>query len=382
MGPLSDLKIIEFAGIGPGPMAATLFADLGATVLRIERTAPVDLGTPKGPVKFQLLRRSREAIALDLKDPKALELVLELVAQADALIEGFRPGVMERLGLGPGICLERNARLVYGRMTGWGQDGPLSRSAGHDINYISITGVLNAIGRKDQPPSIPLALVGDMAGGAMFLVAGLLAGIHEARRSGKGQVVDASIAEGVASLATAFYGSWASGMWNAERGTNVLDSGAPFYDVYECLDGKWISIGPIESRFHRDLLQQLGLSVEKFDRHLDRSVWPQLREAYARTFRQRTREQWCELLEGKDVCFAPVLSMDEAPRHPHFQARGTFVEIDGVTQPMPTPRFSKTPCAIPRAPKEPSPLNFGPALFEWLPQERIGHWAKALRPDA
>ena len=379
MGPLSDLKIIELAGIGPGPMAATMLADLGATVLRIDRTTPADLGTPKGPTRFNLLCRSRETIALDLKDPAAIELVLELVGEADALIEGFRPGVTERLGLGPQACMARNPRLVYGRITGWGQDGPLAQAAGHDINYISITGALDAIGRKGQPPSIPLALLGDMAGGGMFLVAGVLAGIHEARRSGKGQVVDAAISDGVAVLATAFYGSVASGGWSSERGTNILDSGAPFYDVYECQDGKWISIGPIEARFHALLLEKLGLPAGEFGPHLDRGGWPRAREAFARVFKTRTRQQWCELLEGTDVCFAPVLSFAEAPRHPHFVARGTFVDVGGVVQPMPAPRFSRTPCATPRTPRDPTPDGFARALSGWLPDARIEHWQAAAQ---
>ncbi|HPU50829.1 MAG TPA: CaiB/BaiF CoA-transferase family protein [Burkholderiaceae bacterium] len=378
MGPLSDLKIIELAGIGPGPMAATVLADMGATVLRIDRTVPADLGVPKGATRFNLLRRSRETIALDLKDPRAIELVLDLVGQADALIEGFRPGVTERLGLGPEVCLARNPRLVYGRMTGWGQTGPLAQAAGHDINYIAITGVLEAIGRKDQPPSVPLALMGDMAGGAMYLVAGILAALHETSRSGHGQVVDAAIAEGAAALATAFYGSRAAGRFNLERGTNVIDSGAAFYDVYECADGRYISIGPIEAKFHRELLQRLGLAPDAFDPHLDPAQWPRAREAFTQIFRTSTRQAWCELLEGTDVCFAPVLNFDEAPSHPHFVARGSFVDVDGVVQPMPAPRFSRTPSAVPRTPVDPARETFARSLQGWLPNEAIARWDAAF----
>jgi len=378
LGPLSDLKIVELAGIGPGPMAATVLADLGATVLRIDRTVPADLGVPKGPIRSNLLMRNREAIALDLKDPRAIELVLDLVAQADALIEGFRPGVTERLGLGPDACFARNPRLAYGRITGWGQSGPLAHAAGHDINYIALTGVLDAIGRKDQPPSPPLALMGDMAGGAMFLVTGLLAAIHESRRSGRGQVVDAAIAEGAASLATAFYGSLAAGRFNLERGTNVLDSGAPFYDAYECADGRYISIGPIEAKFHRELLERLGLAPDEFGPHLDPAQWPRARETFARIFRTRTRDAWCELLEGTDVCFAPVLNFEEAPKHPHFVARGSFVDVGGVVQPMPAPRFSRTPCAAPTEPRNPSPETFARSLSGWLPQAEVERWRATL----
>ncbi|MBB2919332.1 crotonobetainyl-CoA:carnitine CoA-transferase CaiB-like acyl-CoA transferase [Cupriavidus alkaliphilus] len=373
------MKIIELAGIGPGPMAATILAGMGATVLRIDRTVAADLGTPKGALKYQLLRRSRDNIALDLKDSKAIELVLDLVEKADVLIEGFRPGVTERLGLGPDACLSRNPRLVYGRMTGWGQDGPLAQAAGHDINYISITGVLDAIGRKEQPPAIPLALLGDMAGGAMFLVAGVLAALHEAGRSGKGQVVDAAIAEGAANLATSFYGSVASGSWSLERGTNTLDSGAPFYDVYQCQDGKWISIGPIEARFHQQLLERLNLQPEAFGRHLERNNWPRLREAFTQAFRARTRDEWCARLEGTDVCFAPVLNFREAPQHPHLKARGSFVEVAGVVQPMPAPRFSRTPNPVPRAPEQATPMNFAHALGKWFPETEVRRWQAALQ---
>lgn len=370
MGPLAGLKVIEFAGIGPAPMAAMQLADLGATVLRIDRREPADLGVPR-PLRYNLLLRNREAIALDLKDAKSVELVHELIAEADVLIEGFRPGVMERLGLGPDACLERNPRLVYGRMTGWGQDGPLAHAAGHDINYIALTGVLNAIGRKGQPPVAPLALVGDFGGGAMFLVMGVLAALLHARSTGLGQVVDAAVVEGASSLATAFYGLSAGGQWSGERGTNILDSGAPHYDCYECLDGRYISIGPIEARFHADLLRRLGLDEARGGVPGDRSSWERMRGEFQRVFKTRTQAQWCELLEGSDVCFAPVLSFDEAPHHPHLKARGSFVEVDGVFQPAPAPRFSATPSKVPTAPRMSSGTA---ALSSWLSLERIEHW--------
>jgi len=285
---------------------------------------------------------------------------------------------MERLGLGPDVCLARNPRLVYGRITGWGQHGPLAHAAGHDINYIALSGTLHAIGRRGQPPTPPMALLGDMAGGGMFLVTGVLAALHERTRSGLGQVVDAAICEGAAALATASFGSVAGGTQNEERGTNIVDSGAPFYDVYECQDGKWISIGPIEARFHRELLERLGLPATQPVSHMDRGHWEAAREVFTRTFRTRTRDQWCELLEGSDVCFAPVLSFKEAPDHPHFVSRGSFVEVAGVRQPMPAPRFSRTPSAVPRVPQAPDPARFGQALSGWLASERIDQWRSRL----
>ena len=374
MGPLAGIKIIELAGIGPGPMAAMQLADMGATVLRIERREAADLGV-KRPLKFNLLLRNRPSIALDLKEPDAIRLVLDLVSEADALIEGFRPGVTERLGLGPDICLARNPRLVYGRMTGWGQSGPLAQAAGHDINYISLTGALRAIGRKDQPPTVPLALVGDFGGGAMFLVMGVLAALLNARATGQGQVVDAAIVDGAASLATGFYGLSAAGQWNDERGSNILDSGAPFYDVYECSDGQWISIGPIEGRFHADLLRRLDIDPSTIGGQFDEAAWPQAKAAYERVFKTRTRSEWCELLEGTDVCFAPVLSFEEAADHPHLKARGTLIEIDGVVQPAPAPRFERTSAQTPKPPQ--APLRGAAAqqlLAQWLSPDRCETW--------
>lgn len=372
-GPLAGIRIIELAGIGPCPMAAMLLADMGATVLRIERRETVDLGL-KRPLKFNLLLRSRESVALDLKDPRAVALVLELVGQADALIEGFRPGVAERLGLGPQPCLARNPKLVYGRMTGWGQSGPLARAAGHDINYIALSGALNVIGRRGQPPSIPPALVGDMGGGATFLVMGVLAAIIQARVSGQGQVVDAAIVDGAASLATSVAGLHAAGQWNSERGGNMLDSGAAFYEVYECSDGRFISIGPIEARFHALLLEHLDLPPETFgpDR-LDPATWPEAKAVFARIFKTRTCDEWCARLEGTDVCFAPVLDFREAAAHPHLRARQTYVEVDGVPQPAPAPRFSRTPSAQPTPPRAPSGAR---ALHGWLDEARRVYWTE------
>ncbi len=373
MGPLSGVKVIELAGIGPGPMAAMLLADMGATVLRIERKEPADLGV-KRPLKYNLLLRNRKSIALDLKDPESVQLVLDLIKESDALIEGFRPGVTERLGLGPDVCLKANPKLVYGRITGWGQHGPLAHAAGHDLNYIALTGALDAIGRKGQPPSIPLALLGDFGGGALYLAMGVLAGIIEARQSGQGQVVDAAIVDGVASMATAFFGMAAGGIWQAERGSNILDSGAPFYDVYQCKDGLWISVGPIEARFHADLLQRLDLDPTEFGNHLDATNWPTMRAKLAQVFSTRTRDAWCELLEGTDACFAPVLSFAEAPGHSHLKARNTFIEVDGVTQPAPAPRFSRTPSGKPRPAQEPTAASMEEVLAQWLPQAQLQAW--------
>lgn len=373
MGPLAGVKIIELAGIGPGPMAAMLLADMGATVLRIERRETVELGVKK-PLKYNLLLRNRQAIALDLKDPAAVALVHELLDDADALIEGFRPGVTERLGLGPDDCLVRNPRLVYGRITGWGQDGPLAKAAGHDINYIALTGVLNAIGRKGQLPAVPLALLGDMSGGALYLALGVLAGLLEARASGQGQVVDAAIVDGTASMATVFYGLVGAGSWNPERASNVLDSGAHFYDVYPCADDKLISIGPIEGRFHAELLHQLQIDPAQIGEQNDPRNWPQARALFAEAFRSHPRQYWCERLEGSDVCFAPVLSFAEAPQHPHLKARGSFIDVDGVIQPAPAPRFSRTRAATPTPPQSASVSNAAQALQGWTTDARIAQW--------
>jgi crotonobetainyl-CoA:carnitine CoA-transferase CaiB-like acyl-CoA transferase len=362
------MRIVELAGIGPGPVAAMLLADLGATIIRVDRKVPSEVGEPR-PLRYDLNLRNRESIRVDLKDPAAVELVLELVQSADALIEGFRPGVTERLGLGPSACLARNPRLVYGRVTGWGQDGPLAQAAGHDINYIAITGLLHAIGRRGEAPTIPLNVVGDYAGGSMYLALGILAGVLEARTSGKGQVVDAAIVDGVASLTTVLTGMRAAGMTSAERGSNLLDSGAPFYEVYECADGEYVSIGPIEAKFYRQLLERLDLvDAPALQRQRDTASWPDAKRAFADKFKTKTRAEWTLLLEGSDVCFAPVLDIDEAFEHPHLKARGTFVEVAGVMQAAPAPRFSRTPAVTPRPPAEPDAVA---ALAGWIADDRV-----------
>ena len=367
MGPLKGMRIVELAGIGPGPMCAMLLADLGATVLRVDRKQQIDLGTPR-PLEFNLLLRNRKAIAVDLKQRAAVELVLDLVGRADALIEGFRPGVAERLGLGPTECLSRNPKLVYGRMTGWGQSGPLAGAAGHDLNYIALTGALHAIGREGAPPTPPLNLLGDYAGGSLYLAMGMLAAIIEARQSGQGQVVDAAIVDGTASLMTSVFGMFAARLCSLERGTNSLDSGAHYYDVYECADGLWISIAPIEERFYSELLKIVGIPAEEIGTQRDKKNWARGKELFARAFKTKTREEWCKLLEGTDACFAPVLSMAEAPLHPHLQARHTFVEVGGITQPAPAPRFSRT---IPDAPTPPQPPDADRALEGWVASEAV-----------
>ena len=364
-GPLAGVRILELAGIGPGPFAAMLLADMGAEVVRVDRAQAVRDGGAPAPV--DPLLRGRRSIAVDLKSPDGVEALLQMVASADALIEGFRPGVTERMGLGPEVCLSRNPRLVYGRMTGWGQEGPYASTAGHDINYIALAGALEGVGRKDQPPTPPLNLVGDFGGGAMFLAFGVVCGILEARSTGEGQVVDAAMVDGAAALMSMFYGMKAMGMWGPERGTNLLDSGAHFYDVYECADGGYVSIGSIEPQFYAELLRLTGLE-DAWEGDLpsqhDRSQWPALKERLAAIFRTRTRDEWCAVMEGTDVCFAPVLSLDEAHAHPHMAARGTFTEVAGVRQPAPAPRFSRTPGAIERPPSSPG-QHTDEVLVDW-----------------
>jgi crotonobetainyl-CoA:carnitine CoA-transferase CaiB-like acyl-CoA transferase len=375
-GPLAGVRIIELAGVGPGPMCAMLLADLGATVLRIDRKEPAGLGIRR-PLKYDLLLRNRKSIALDLKDSRAIEVVLQLVARADALIEGFRPGVTERLGLGPDVCHVRNPKLIYGRMTGWGQTGPLAKRAGHDIGYISITGVLNAIGRQDAPPSIPLNLVGDYAGGSLYLALGILAALYEAQHSGQGQVIDAAIVDGTASLATTFFGMYAAGMLSPLRGTNVSDSGSHYYDVYRCADDKWISVGPIEVKFYLQLLERLQLDPATLGSQSDPATWPAAKSLLAARFRTRTRDEWAKVFADSDACVAPVLDWDEAPDHPHLSERGTFVEVDGVVQPAPTPRFSRTPLATPTPPAAVNPENTAAALQPWTSAQDVASWRAA-----
>jgi len=351
-GPLHGFRIVEIAGIGPAPMCAMLLADLGAEVLRVERMQASGLGIDK-PARFEIMNRSRHAVAVDLKKPQGIETVLRLVAGADAFIEGFRPGVTERLGIGPDACLKRNPRLVYGRMTGWGQSGPLAQAAGHDLNYIALTGVLHAIGRAGQKPTPPLNLVGDFGGGALYLALGIACGLLEAQRSGQGQVVDAAMTDGAASLMTMFFGMRAAGQFTTERGGNILDSGAFFYEVYECADGRHVAVAPIEDKFLAELFRLIDVDPKDFPAKLDAAGWKAAKEKLAAVFKTRTQAEWCRLLEGSDACFAPVLSLDEAPAHPHNTARGTFVTIDGITQPAPAPRFSRTPSATPTPPEAP-----------------------------
>jgi alpha-methylacyl-CoA racemase len=370
MGPLAGIKIIELAGIGPAPMCAMLLADLGATVLRVHKPNESPVGIPR-PARFDLVRRGRKIVEIDLKTPDGICLVLDLVEKSDAFIEGFRPGVTERMGLGPEVCMARNPKLVYGRVTGWGQDGPLAMSAGHDLNYISIAGVLDAIGRQGQPPSIPLQLVGDYAGGALYLAMGLLAGILEARSSGQGQVVDAAIVDGVASLATLLYGMNAAGIHRPPRGTNILDGGSPFYTVYECSDGKWISIAPLEPKFFEQLLERLGINKQSLGPQYDPSTWADTRAVFSEAFRKRTQAEWIVRLAGTDVCFAPVLDFTEALDHPHLVARRTFIDIDGVRQPAPAPRFSRTPPGNPEGPSKVSQANTDEALAAWIDRDKI-----------
>jgi len=336
MGPLQGIRVVEFAGIGPGPFAAMLLSDMGAEVIRIDRKGG------RNPGKFEITYRGRRAVTLDLKKPEAIEAALKLIGNADALLEGFRPGVMERLGLGPDVCLKRNPKLVFGRMTGWGQTGPLAQAAGHDINYIALTGALHGIGHAGGKPVPPLNLVGDFGGGALYLAFGVVCGILEARKSGKGQVVDAAMTDGSASLMAMFYGMHAAGMWQDSHGVNLLDSGAHFYDTYETKDGKWIALGSIEPQFYRELLEKTGITDHAFEAQMDRSAWPSLKEKIAAVVKTKTRDEWDAIMLGSDVCYAPVLSLAEAPKHPHNAARKTFVEIDGVVQPAPAPRFSRT----------------------------------------
>lgn len=357
MGPLAGVRIVELGGIGPAPFASMLFAEMGADVLRISRRDKAGSSMNGYGKRHQLLNRGRLSVALDLKTSNAVELVRRLIVKSDALIEGFRPGVAERLGLGPEECLRLNQQLVYGRITGWGQDGPLAAEPGHDINYIALTGALHAIGRKDGPPVPPLNLVGDFGGGALYLAFGIVCAVYEAKVSGKGQVVDAAMVDGVSSLMTMMYGMHAAGVWTDNRGSNRLDSGTPWYDVYETADGKWISLGCNEPQFYEALLDRLcaDRSALPADRH-DRKGWPAIRAYFTRKFREKTRDEWCSIMTGCEICFAPVLSMAEAPLHPHMKARSTFVEHDGVVQPAPAPRFSRTKPEIRRSAGSEEPL--------------------------
>ena len=351
MGPLAGLKILEFEAIGPGPFCGMMLADMGADVLLVDRPDDPRLGFGRDRW-FDVMMRGRRSATLDLKSKSGVEAALELAAKADAIIEGFRPGVMERLGLGPDVLLKKNPRLVYGRMTGWGQDGPLAARAGHDINYIALTGVLHAIGRAGSAPVPPLNLVGDFGGGGMLLAFGIACALVEAQRSGKGQVVDAAMVDGASLLATMFSGMMAGKRWNETRGDNVLDTGAPWYDAYQTKDGKYVAIGSIEPKFYEELLLRLELENGNLPAQHDRKGWPALRKIFAEKFLERTRDDWCKVFDGSDACFAPVLTFSEAQAHPHNVARNTYTRSGKVDQPAPAPRFSRTPGAIRRAPPE------------------------------
>jgi alpha-methylacyl-CoA racemase len=362
-GPLAGVRIVELGSIGPGPFCCMLLADLGADVIRIDRPPGHDGGAPIA-ARFDLLNRSRRSAMMDLKKPEAVAAVLRMVRDADVLIEGFRPGVAERLGLGPQACHAVNPRLVYGRMTGWGQEGPLADEPGHDINYIALTGVLHCVGRAGEPPAIPLNLAGDFGGGSLYLALGVVSAILEARGSGRGQVVDAAMVDGSASLMTLIYGMHAAGYWRDERGTNRLDSGAPWYNVYETRDGRHVGIAANEARFYRNALRLLGLVDVDPDRQHDPSTWPVMKERFAAAFRTRSRDEWAALAAGTESCITPVLSLAEAPAHAHLQARRTFVEVDGVVQPAPAPRFSRTAARIQRPPPR-AGENTDEVLRDW-----------------
>ncbi|NIO03827.1 MAG: CoA transferase [Proteobacteria bacterium] len=376
MGPLAGYKVVEIASIGPGPMCAMLLSDMGAEVLRVDRIRPSGLGLAIPP-RFDLLNRGRRSVAIDLKKKEGLKIALRLVEQADVLIEGFRPGVAERLGIGPEDCFARNPELIYGRVSGWGQEGPLAHAAGHDINYIALVGALHAIGRAGETPVPPLNLVADYGGGALYLAFGIVCGLLEASKSGQGQIVDAAMVDAVASLMTVFYGLQTMGIWTDRRGENILDGGAHFYDVYETADGKYISIGAIEPKFYAELLHLTGLDGEDLPHQMDRTKWPEMHKRLRAVFKNKTRNEWCSIMEGTDVCFAPVLSIEEAPNHRHNKTRGTFVEIDGQIQPAPAPRFGRTKPEIQGPPPEPG-QHTDEALADWgFAEEEIKKLRKA-----
>ncbi len=364
-GPLTGYRIIEVAGIGPGPFGAMMLADMGADVIRVDRAQNVRDEMPDTP-SWDVLNRGRRSIGIDLKNPDGVEALLKLVESADAIIEGFRPGVMERLGVGPEVCLARNPKLVFGRMTGWGQDGPYAPWSGHDINYIALAGALAHFGRRGESPTPPLNMVGDFGGGGMLLAFGVVCALLEAQRSGQGQVIDAAMVDGSAVLMTMFHAFRAVGMFDEDhRGTNLLDTGAPFYDVYRCADGKYISVGSIEPQFYAELLAHTGLQDDpEFASQMDKALWPVLKGRLEVVFHQKTRDEWCSIMEHTDICFAPVLTMSEAVAHPHNQARDTFVEVGGIVQPAPAPRFSRSTVAIQRPPAHPG-QHSREVLVDW-----------------
>ena len=363
VGPLAGLKIVELAGIGPAPLCCSLMSDLGADVLRIDRHFDAKLGVPRDR-RTDLLRRGRKSVSIDLKNIKGIQTVMRLIEGADVLVDPFRPGVTEKLGIGPDECFTSNRKLIYARMTGWGQTGPLAHAAGHDLNYLSLTGIVHAIGSKEMPTP-PLNVVADMGGGAMSMALGILAGVYEARNSGEGQVVDISMTEGSAYLALAMYGMAAVGDYSHERQDNILDGGAPFYRCYETRDGKFVSIASIEAKFYDLLLEKTGIKgQENLPAQFDKTQWPEMHIRFEAVFKTKTRDEWCEIMEGSDVCFAPVLTFNEAPDHPHNKARGTFVDVEGVLQPNPAPRFSRTPGSVKGAPPDYG-QNTGDGLLEW-----------------
>ena len=365
MGPLQGFRVIELAGIGPGPFCGMMLSDMGAEVIRVDRIGG------SGRRGRDVLARNRRSIAVDLKQPEGVEVVLKLVETADALFEGFRPGVTERLGIGPDDCQARNERLVYGRMTGWGQEGPIAHAAGHDINYIGLAGALHAIGEPGGKPVPPLNLIGDFGGGGMLLAYGLVCGMLEASRSGKGQVIDAAMVDGAASLMAMFFSQVGRG-FKDQRGANMLDGGTHFYNTYETKDGKYVCVGSIEPQFYAELVEKSGVDASKFNAQMDAGQWVGYKEELAAVFKTKTRDEWCEIMEGSDVCFAPVLSILEAPQHPHNKHRSTFVEVDGVVQPAPAPRFSRTAAAISHPARIPGEDTLGVLADIGLAAEDIG----------
>ncbi|WP_432169309.1 CaiB/BaiF CoA transferase family protein [Streptomyces sp. 1222.5] len=365
-GPLSGVRVVELAGIGPGPFAAMLLADLGADVVRVDRPGGQGLGIDPA---YDITNRNKRSVLVDLKAPDGPARVLDLVARADILIEGYRPGVAERLGVGPADCHARNPRLVYGRMTGWGQDGPLAQRAGHDVAYIAVTGTLGMIGRPDEPPAVPANLLGDYAGGSLYLVVGVLAALHHARATGAGQVVDAAIVDGTAHLSAMIHGMLAAGGWQDRRAANLLDGGCPYYGTYETADGGHMAVGALEGRFYAEFLRLLGLD-ELAPAHQDWTRWEEMRERVAARFKSRTRDEWTAVFEDSDACVAPVLSLREAPHHPHLAARGTFTDHGGITQPAPAPRFSATPTGIRSGPARPG-ADTGTVARDWGMTERV-----------
>lgn len=381
-GPLAGMRIVEIGSIGPGPFCAMLLADLGADVIRVDRASGAALVGPNADFRTEVMHRGRRSVAVDLKHPQGRDVVLDLVERADGLLEGFRPGVTERLGIGPDACLARNPRLVYGRMTGYGQDGPMARSVGHDLNYVAQSGILAMIGRRDQPPTPPLSLAGDFGGGGMVLALGMLAAIWEAQRTGRGQVVDAAMTDGAALLGAAFHGFVSNGTWSGPRGTNIVDSGAPFYDVYETADGRWLAVAAMEAHFYADLLEILGIDPDSLPDQDDQERWPEMKAVVADAVRTRTRDEWVARADGRG-CVSAVLEPAEAWTHPHNVARGTFVEVAGVTQPSPQPRFSRTPAVVDGPPPVPGE-HTREALRAWgVPDSAVDGWTSvgALREE-